>query len=394
MLSAYLGECRAAVGVFRGTTTHEADLSAMGQVGPPLGATDRTDRTNRTNRTNRTDRTDRTDRTHHALAGRRSHTSIAPEGKPSVNRAEAAKFAKLSSSWWDPNGPFKPLHNMNKARCEFIKGVIDEYVEERDGDGPHGTSKGDSGRSGAVGAVDRVDRRTDDTRQKRQKRIVRVLDVGCGGGILSEALATMPMRDPDVELQVLGIDVNQEGIDTAMEHQRAAHPGLSPPRLGYRAVTIEDLLDGGDGDDDARKVAGEGRSSSDAARNSFVGAFDVTIASEVIEHVDHPQEFCRNLVRATAPGGRIIVSTLNRTVKSYALAIVGAETLLRMVPEGTHDWSKFLTPEEVVLMMTEDGSPAALDAVAGMVLNPLSGLWKLEDNIDVNYIASFSLKLP
>jgi polyprenyldihydroxybenzoate methyltransferase/3-demethylubiquinol 3-O-methyltransferase len=356
-LSELLGDCRASPGLFRGTTTREVDMSDMRQVGPFVGTTD------------------------HPFARRRSHTSSARDGKPSVNRSEAAKFARLSSRWWDLNGPFKPLHAMNKARCEFIKGAIDEYVEEHGGY-HHGGALGDeNGRQSTMGTVDSVDRRTDENRQNRQNRIIRVLDVGCGGGILSESLATMPMRDPNVELQVLGIDVNQEGIDTATEHRRTAHPRLPPSRLTYRAVTIEDLLS-----DDRTD-----HSASDAAGDPVIGAFDITIASEVIEHVDHPQEFCRNLIRATAPGGRVIVSTLNRTVESYTLAILGAEMLLRMVPEGTHDWSKFLTPEEVVLMMTENEPPAALDTVAGMVLNPLSGLWKLEDNIDVNYIASFTV---
>lgn len=373
-LSALLGDRSAAAGLFQGTTrgANIFDNSDTHPVGRSHGTTDV------------------------PLAWRRPHTSSGRDGPPSVNRAEAAKFAKLSSTWWDLNGPFKPLHAMNKARCEFIKGVIDEYVEERhgdrDGSRQDGLSRGDNGRRGTMDAAESVDRRID---EERRKRIIRVLDVGCGGGILSESLATMPMRDQNVELQVLGIDVNQEGIDTATEHRRTAHPTLSPSRLAYRAVTIEDLL--GEGSESPRTDDREYHLASDAGYDpggrpaDAVGAFDITIASEVIEHVDHPQEFCRNLIRATRPGGRIIVSTLNRTVKSYALAILAAETLLRMVPEGTHDWSKFFTPEEVALMMTENGSPVALDAVAGMVPNPLTGLWKLGDNVDVNYIASFTV---
>lgn len=247
---------------------------------------------------------------------------------------------------------------MNKARCEFIKGVIDDYIRE----------------SGPLTEL-------------------RILDVGCGGGILSESLATMNFRDrggdvdpdsdsdsdPDhdggLDVRVLGIDVNQEGIDAATAHRDVEHPSISKSRLTYEAAAIEDLLE----------------------RRSFE-PFDITISSEVIEHVDHPSAFCRNLIRATAPGGRIVISTLNRTVKSYGLAIVAAETLLRMVPEGTHDWSKFLTPEEVLLMMTSGvpGKPdaeVALDSMAGMVLNPLTGLWKLDgDDVDVNYIQAFRKK--
>ena len=326
---------------------------------------------------------------------RRSYTSRVPNETPSVNRAEAAKFAKLSSKWWDPNGPFKPLHAMNKARCEFIKGVMDEYVEESGGS----ASKDAQGRCSVsirMDTEDAVDRRMD------EKRIIRVLDVGCGGGILSESLATMPLKDPNIEVRVLGIDVNKEGIDTAEEHRRTAHPGLPAARLSYRAVTVEDLLDeklSSSHTDESDSGHGVGVSSdlqanTDQAADASLdlpGAFDIVIASEVIEHVDHPQVFCRNLIRATAPGGRVIISTLNRTVKSYGLAILGAETLLRIVPEGTHDWSKFLTPEEIVFMMTESGSPALLDTMAGMVFNPLTGLWTLADDVDVNYITSFAV---
>jgi polyprenyldihydroxybenzoate methyltransferase/3-demethylubiquinol 3-O-methyltransferase len=275
----------------------------------------------------------------------------------SVNRAESDKFAKLASSWWDPAGPFKPLHAMNRARCEFIKGVIEDYIAE----------SGESEESGP-------------------RSELRILDVGCGGGILSESLAAMTFRDRDLDVRVLGIDVNQEGIDAATAHRDAAHPPLPASRLAYKATSIEELLE---------------REPSEQ--------FDVTISSEVIEHVDHPHVFCQNLIRATAPGGRIIISTLNRTVKSYGLAIVAAETLLRLVPEGTHDWSKFLTPEEVLLMMTTKGSslsPAAaaaapdeavdevsLDSMAGMLLNPLTGLWRLDgDDVDVNYIQAYKKK--
>jgi len=158
---------------------------------------------------------------------------------------------------------------LNKARCEFIKGVVDDYIRE----------------SGPLTKL-------------------RILDVGCGGGILSESLATMNFRDrggdvgpdsdPDhdggLDVRVLGIDVNQEGIDAATAHRDVEHPSISKLRLTYEAAAIEDLLE----------------------RRSFE-PFDITISSEVIEHVDHPSAFCRNLIRATAPGGRIVISTLKRS---------------------------------------------------------------------------------
>lgn len=234
----------------------------------------------------------------------------------SVNAREVAKFAKLSEHWWDPSGPCKPLHALNKARCEFIKDVFSNM---------------------------------DPTPS-------RVLDVGCGGGILSESLARMGVH-------VTGIDVHAEGIDVAEEHKKLDDSIVDT--IEYRTQSIEELLSTAEGP----------------------GSYDVVIASEVIEHVDALQDFCSSLVKATKPGGRIIISTLNRTSLAYLMAIVGAEHLLRIVPEGTHEWSKFVTPEEVVHLFPSNS--ASLDWMAGMTYQPFTDTWYLSKHIEVNYIASF-----
>jgi len=258
----------------------------------------------------------------------------------SVNPHEADKFARLSNAWWDEMGPFKPLHAMNRVRCEFIKRTLDSYIR-------------------------RV------AEKEMMPTSIRVLDVGCGGGILSESLATMKLCSGTVGLRVTGIDVHDQGIQAAVRHRdeillTSTNHQTPPPELDYRVQSIEELVEIED------------------------STYDVVIASEVIEHVDAVQQFCRNIVKATKPGGHIIVSTLNRTVKSYLLAILGAEYVTRMVPKGTHDWNRFITPEELVHLLCEDDPRVSLDMLSGMSYQPLTGLWHLGNDTDINYIASYT----
>lgn len=248
----------------------------------------------------------------------------------SVNRREAAKFAELADKWWDLNGPFRPLHQLNPTRCAFIRSALcDNFGLEAAAPAP------------LAG--------------------LRVLDVGCGGGLLSEALARM---GADVD----GIDVNPEGIAAAQAHA-ALDPGMAG-RLHYKAVTLEGT------------VAGKG-----------AGRYDAVIASEVIEHVASVSGFCASLVEAAAPGGAIVISTINRTPQAFALAVVAAEYVLRWVPAGTHDWSKFVQPEEVAMAMEAAGE-VALRQVAGMGYNPLTGQWSLGKDTGINYIAYFQKEKP
>jgi ubiquinone biosynthesis O-methyltransferase len=249
----------------------------------------------------------------------------------SVNKKEADKFAKMSQSWWDMSGPCKPLHDLNKVRCEFIRGILRQDTQN---DGDEGSGR-------------------------------RVLDVGCGGGILSESLIMMPGVG-----HVTGIDVHEQGVEVAREHAQSNNSSLDGrgSLIEYRVEAIEDLI----------KHEPE--------------SYDVVVASEVIEHVDSIEFFCSCLIQATKPGGKIIISTLNRTGLSYLLAIVGAEYVLRMVPEGTHEWSRFVTPEELLYMMCYSQSESvtvSLDMMSGMSYQPLTGEWTLSRDTDMNYIASF-----
>eukprot|EP00890_Picochlorum_soloecismus_P000465 jgi/Picsp_1/1419/NSC_04898-R1_dihydroxypolyprenylbenzoate methyltransferase len=246
---------------------------------------------------------------------------------PSVDKHEMEKFARMSNSWWDLEGPFKPLHQMNRARCEFIKECMDNFQ----------CLKGD-----------------------KAKSKLRVLDVGCGGGILSESLAKM-------DLNVVGIDLNAQGIETARQH--AANDSRLANKIEYRTTSVEEICK-------------EGKQ------------FDIVIASEVIEHVASVPDFCTSLVQASSPGGIIILSTLNRTPSSYVAAIVGAEYVLKWVPEGTHEWEKFITPEELVHHMEAAGKSVGnttckVDMTAGMTYQPITGLWYLSKDLSINYISSF-----
>ena len=246
----------------------------------------------------------------------------------SIDPKETQKFAKLAKDWWDPDGPFKPLHAMNRVRCDFIRNVIADVAQ----------------------------------RHSMTKSSMKVLDVGCGGGILSESIARMGPH-------VLGIDVNEAGIKTAQEH--ALLDGTLRDKLKYETRNMHD-------------VASESEK------------FDLVIASEVIEHVASTHDFCVNLVKATRPGGSIVLSTLNRTASSYMLAILGAEYIMRWVPQGTHDWGAFVTPEEMVTWMDKAGAQLGrqviADGIAGMSYQPITGLWYLGRNIEVNYIASFCVE--
>lgn len=261
----------------------------------------------------------------------------------SVNPDEAEKFAKLSNSWWNERGPFKPLHAMNRARCEFIKHILDIHACR-------------FLRKGTLA----------------EPAYMRVLDVGCGGGILSESLATMKLCSNTMRLHVTGIDVHDRGIQAAIQHRNevlipSTRSEAIPPILEYRLQSIEGLLE------------------------TETDGYDIVIASEVIEHVDSVEEFCRNIVRATKPSGRIIMSTLNRTFKSYLLAILGAEYITGMVPQGTHEWNKFITPQELVRLLCDGEDKVSLDMLSGMSYQPLTGLWHLSHDTNVNYIASYSV---
>jgi 2-polyprenyl-6-hydroxyphenyl methylase/3-demethylubiquinone-9 3-methyltransferase len=239
----------------------------------------------------------------------RAHSSIDP--------AEVERFSRIAAEWWDPNGKFAPLHKFNPVRLAFIR----DQAMWRFGSDPQA---------------------------RRPFEGLRLLDIGCGGGLLSEPMCRLGF-------DVTAVDASERNIATASTH--AGEQGL---KIDFRASTAEALLEGGE------------------------RPFDVILNMEVIEHVADPGEYLRTCSRLLKPGGLMIVATLNRTAKAFALAKVGAEYILRWLPIGTHDWNKFLKPDELRGFL--DGEPVAVDGPFGVVFNPLTGRWSESSDIDVNYM--------
>ena len=240
-------------------------------------------------------------------------------GQGTVDAAEVAKFEAMAAEWWDPNGKFKPLHNMNPCRLDYItRQIAAEFGRDLTA---HLPFKG-----------------------------LRILDIGCGGGLLSEPMARLGA-------DVLGADAAARNIPVAKLH--AEQSGLT---IDYRNTTAEALA-----------AAGE--------------RFDVVLNMEVVEHVADPLAYltaCHDLLKT---GGLMICSTLNRNPKSFAMAIVGAEYVMRWLPKGTHDWQKFITPDELYDLIRRAG----LDPVdrKGMVFNPISWRWSLSSrDLSVNYVTA------
>ena len=236
-----------------------------------------------------------------------------------VDPAEVAKFEAMAAEWWDPNGKFKPLHMLNPCRLDYITCQI----------------AAEFGR---------------DLTSAQPFKGLRLLDIGCGGGLLSEPMARLGA-------DVIGADAAARNIPVAAVH--AAQSGLT---IDYRHTTAEDLA-----------AAGE--------------VFDVVLNMEVVEHVADPLAYltaCQTLLK---PGGLMICSTLNRNTKSFLMAIVGAEHVMRWLPKGTHDWKKFITPDELYDLIRRAG----LDPVdrKGMVFNPVAWSWSLSSrDLSVNYVTA------
>ena len=240
-----------------------------------------------------------------------------PELRTSVDPADVERFSRIAAEWWDPHGKFAPLHKFNPIRLGFIR----EQVLAR------------FGRDGCL---------------RRPFEGLKLLDIGCGGGLLSEPMSRLGFS-------VTGVDASERNIGTAGAH--AAEQGLD---IAYRASTAEQLL--------AEKA----------------GPFDVILNMEVIEHVADPGEFLRTTAKLLAPGGIMIVATLNRTLKALALAKIGAEYVLRWVPAGTHDWKQFLTPAELRSFL--EGHPFDIAGPFGVSYNPLLGKWVRSSDAEVNYM--------
>ncbi|UWR57977.1 bifunctional 2-polyprenyl-6-hydroxyphenol methylase/3-demethylubiquinol 3-O-methyltransferase UbiG [Phaeobacter inhibens] len=236
-----------------------------------------------------------------------------------VDPSEIAKFEAMAAEWWDPTGKFKPLHMLNPCRLDYItQQIAAEFDRDLSSDAPF---------SG-----------------------LRLLDVGCGGGLLSEPMARLGA-------DVVGADAAAGNIPVAQVH--AQQSGLD---IDYRHTTAEALAEAGE-------------------------QFDVVLNMEVVEHVADPLSYLTATRQLLKPGGLQICSTINRNPKSYAMAIFGAEVVMRWLPRGTHEWSKFITPDELFDLLTKSGL-TPVDR-KGFVFNPMFWSWSLsERDLSVNYVTA------
>jgi 2-polyprenyl-6-hydroxyphenyl methylase/3-demethylubiquinone-9 3-methyltransferase len=233
-----------------------------------------------------------------------------------VDETEVARFSRLAGQWWDQRGDMAVLHKFNPVRLAYIRDA----------------------------ACARFDR---DPRQLGCLSGLRILDIGCGGGILCEPLARLGAA-------VVGVDPSEANIAAAKLH--ATESGLA---IDYRVGTAEALADAGE-------------------------RFDLVLAMEVVEHVADVGLFVRRCAEMVQPGGLMIAATLNRTLKSFALAIVGAEYVLRWLPRGTHRWDRFVTPNELDIALAQGG--LRVTGETGVIYHPLADRWQLSSDMDVNYM--------
>ena len=236
-----------------------------------------------------------------------------------IDPAEIAKFQAMAAEWWDPDGKFRPLHMLNPCRLDYICAQIaTEFDRDQTTPAPFAG--------------------------------LRLLDIGCGGGLLSEPMARLGAT-------VVGADAAEGNIPVARAH--AEQSGLD---IDYRHTTAEALAEAGE-------------------------VFDVVLNMEVVEHVADPQGYLTACQRLLRPNGLMICSTLNRNPKSFMMAIVGAEHVMRWLPKGTHDWSKFITPDELCAMIEAAGL-TPVDR-KGFVFNPLGWSWRISDrDLSVNYVTA------
>jgi 2-polyprenyl-6-hydroxyphenyl methylase/3-demethylubiquinone-9 3-methyltransferase len=234
----------------------------------------------------------------------------------SIDPAEIAKFSAIAAEWWDPTGKFAPLHKFNPVRLAFLRAELAAHF----------------GR---------------DARALRPFEGLTLLDIGCGGGLLSEPMARLGFA-------VTGADASERNIGTARAH--AAQTGLE---IAYRATTAEALV-------------AEGQ------------AFDVVLNMEVVEHVADVSAYLAACTSLVKPGGLTFVATLNKTLKSLALAKIGAEYVLNWLPRGTHDWNRFIPPGDLRKSLEDSG--LSILKMQGVSFDPLRWDWRLSSDVDVNYM--------
>ena len=249
-------------------------------------------------------------------SGQNPSNTAKKQVQTTIDPEEVAHFSSIASEWWDPTGKFKPLHKFSPARISYIK----EY------------------------ACDHFGR--DDTSSNALEDL-RILDIGCGGGLLSEPMARMGAT-------VVGADASETNIKVASLH--AEQSGLN---IDYRAQTAESLVEEGE-------------------------QFDIVLNMEVVEHVADVPLFMKSCAQLVKPGGLMFVATLNRTLKAYALAIVAAERILRWLPAGTHQYNKFVRPEELEMPLKEAGMTTF--ERCGVSYNPLTDQWSRTTDLNINYM--------
>ena len=234
-----------------------------------------------------------------------------------INKKEIEKFSKMAAEWWDPAGKFKPLHKFNPIRISYIKDNIIRNFKPQD--------------------------------KKKPLDKIKILDIGCGGGLLSEPMCRLGA-------DVTAIDASEKNIEVAKLHSRKNNL-----KINYICTSPEKLKN----------------------QNQF----DVILNMEIVEHVEDVNFFLRSCSKLLKKNGIMFIATLNKTLKSYIFAIVGAEYIMRWLPIGTHDWEKFLKPEELISMLKKNN--LNVEKVEGMKFNLLTDKWSISKDKSINYIAKF-----
>ena len=234
-----------------------------------------------------------------------------------INKKEIEKFSKIAEEWWDPEGKFRPLHKFNPIRISYIKNNIIDTFKLKKGEKPLNK--------------------------------IKILDIGCGGGLLSEPMSRLGA-------DVVGIDASQKNINIAKLHAKKSNLDIN-----YFCISPENF--------------------------QIDKKFDVILNMEIIEHVDNADFFLKSCSRLLKKDGIMFVATLNKTLKSYIFAIIGAEYIMRWLPIGTHSWEKFVKPQDLIKILKNYN--LELDELAGMKFNLIKDEWSISNDKSVNYIGKF-----
>ena len=237
--------------------------------------------------------------------------------KITINKKEINKFSKLAEEWWDPNGKFKPLHNFNPVRLKYIKDSILKKYKNTD--------------------------------KKRPLKNIRILDIGCGGGLLCEPLSKLGA-------EVVGIDASEKNIKIAKLHSRENNL-----KINYFCASPENF--------------------------KIKGKFDVILNMEIVEHVENVNFFLNQSTKFLKKKGLMFVATLNKTLKSFFFAIIGAEYVLRWLPIGTHDWDMFIEPKKLINICKNNN--LVLQDLFGVKYNLINNDWEVSKDTSINYLAKF-----